>query len=113
MKVNYLRREKNEKQKRKRKNKTNREFAIVTYCYLAIFLALIGYIVYFQAFKAESFINNPYNKQQDLFEDSIIRGRITSAEGNTLAKTKVSSSGKERRVYPYNNIQIYHLLSSR
>lgn len=99
-----MRREKNEKQKRKRKNKTNREFAIVTYCYLAIFLALIGYIVYFQAFKAESFINNPYNKQQDLFEDSIIRGRITSAEGNTLAKTKVSSSGKERRVYPYNNM---------
>lgn len=76
----------------------------MTYSFLAIFVALMGYIVYFQVMEAEDVINNPYNKRQALFADSIIRGDIVSREGDILATTQVSDSGKETRVYPYKNV---------
>ena len=95
---------KQKRSKRKAKGRANREFAIVTYSFLAIFLALIGYITYFQVFRAEDVINNPYNKRQALFADSMIRGDIISREGKTLATTKVSSDGEETRVYPYKKV---------
>lgn len=64
----------------------------------------MGYITYFQVFQAEDVINNPYNKRQALFADSMIRGDILSREGDTLATTEVSASGKETRVYPYKKV---------
>ncbi len=101
--MEHLSEEKRKTKKRNKGNKVNREFAIVTYCFLGIFLALIGYVVYFQAFKAEGIINNTYNKRQTIFADSIIRGEIKSSDGKILARTKVLSSGKEKRVYPMAN----------
>lgn len=99
-----LKPEKN-KSAKKKNNKSNREFVIVTYFFLALFLCLIGYIVSFQVLQAETVINNPYNKRQTIFAQSIIRGKIESADGKVLAKTKVSSkTGKETRVYPAGNM---------
>ena len=44
-----------------KKNTKNREFAVITYSFLALFICLMGYFSYFQFFKSEEFINNPYN----------------------------------------------------
>lgn len=79
----------------------NREFAVVTYLFLTIFLGMIAYFAYFQAEKSEAFINSPYNVRQDAFADRIRRGDILSAQGDVLATTKTAADGTETRSYPY------------
>lgn len=79
----------------------NKEFARVTYLFVALFLALIGYIVYFNIFEAKTIINSPYNVRQNSFADRIIRGSITDRDGEVLAETQVAEDGTETRVYPY------------
>ena len=78
----------------------NREFAVVTYLFLTIFLGMIAYFVYFQTGKSEAFINSPYNKRQDAFAERIIRGDIVSSTGDVLATTKTGTDGREIRSYP-------------
>jgi len=82
----------------------NREFAVVTYFFLAIFLSIIAYFAYFQIKESEQFINSPYNSRQDTFADRIIRGDIVSGGGDVLATTKVAEDGTETRSYPYGNL---------
>lgn len=67
-------------------------------------MGLIGYLIYFNAFKSEDFINSPYNTRQDTFSDRVVRGNIVSSDGELLAQTIVSEDGTETRSYPYNNI---------
>ena len=68
---------------------------MVTYTFLAAFLCLMGYFTYFQFVQSEPFINNPYNKRQELFTQKVIRGEIYSADGVTLAETIVDAEGKD------------------
>ncbi len=86
---------------RKSKTSNNREFAFITYLFVGIFIALIGYFAYFQIFRSEDFINSPYNVRQNTFEEHVIRGEIRSADGKTLAQTVVAEDGSETRQYPY------------
>lgn len=85
----------------KKKPGKNREFAVITYSFLAVFLCLIGYFAYFQFVKSEDFINNPYNTRQDIFANQVVRGKILSADGKVLAETLTDSEGNETRSYPY------------
>lgn len=87
-------------QKNKKKTNKNREYSIVTYFFFFIFLALIGYFIYFQTAKSEQFINSPYNSLQDLFSQYVTRGDIVSADGHMLAETNTSVDGTETRNYP-------------
>ena len=79
----------------------NKEVTIITYFFFFIFIALVGYFIYFQAVKSETFINSPYNSLQDLFSEHVVRGKIISADGYTLAETEVKENGDEVRKYPY------------
>lgn len=88
----------------KKKDNKNREFAVITYSFLAVFLCLMGYFVYFQFGESEQFINSPYNKRQDLFTRKVVRGGIYSADGVTLAETITDEAGNETRQYPYGRI---------
>ena len=91
------------KKKKKKRTKTtgNKEFLVIMYLFLALFLGLMAYFVYFQVYKSESFINSPYNSLQDLFSERVVRGDILSADGQVLATTSVSKDGSETRSYPY------------
>lgn len=82
----------------------NHEYVVVTYLFLALFLALIGYFIYFMVFQSENFINNPYNSLQNLFSEYVVRGDIESADGYTLASTKTDEDGNETRSYPYKDL---------
>ena len=82
----------------------NLEFAVITYCFIGLFLCTMGYFVYFQIEKSEDFINNPYNTRQETFAASVVRGKIFSADGETLAQTKTDEEGNETRVYPFSNL---------
>ena len=92
------------KQKVIKKQGKNREIAAVTYLFLGMFLCLMGYFTYFQFEESEQFINNPYNRRQELFAQRVIRGEIYSADGVTLAETVTDSEGNELRKYPYGRI---------
>ncbi|WP_242946745.1 peptidoglycan D,D-transpeptidase FtsI family protein [Lactonifactor longoviformis] len=102
--LRQIKKEQKQKAKKKAKKARNREYAIVSYFFVAIFVALIGYLVYFDALKSEEFINSPYNKRQDTFADRVIRGKLLSADGESLAYTETAEDGSETRVYPYDDL---------
>ena len=77
---------------------------MVAYSFLGLFLCLMGYFTYFQFFRSEEFINNPYNTRQESFATKITRGKILSAGGEVLAETVTDSEGNETRRYPYGSI---------
>ncbi|GHU44861.1 beta-lactamase [Clostridia bacterium] len=89
------------KQKKKHPVIRNREFMVVAYLFVGIFVAMTAYFVYFQVFRSEDVINSPYNKRQESFAKHVVRGEILSADGKVLAQTKVSEDGSESRNYPY------------
>ena len=82
----------------------NREFAWITYFFVILFIALMGYIVYFTVVRAGTFVNSPYNQRQDAFAKNVVRGSITDRNGNVLAETQVADDGTETRYYPYGSL---------
>lgn len=76
---------------------------VITYAFLGIFIALMGYFAYFETVKSEDFINSPYNARQDSFSSSTVRGKIMGSGGEILAESNVDAEGKETRTYPYRN----------
>ena len=89
--------------KQKRKRDENREMGVVTYSFLAIFIAMMVYLGFYTQFKSADLINNPYNKRQQLLEEHLVRGDILSRDGSILATTSLNEDGEYERVYPYGN----------
>lgn len=73
----------------------------MTYLFVGLFLAMMGYLVYFNVVKSKDIINSPYNVRLDSMADRVVRGKILDNAGNVLAKTEVAEDGTETRVYPY------------
>lgn len=65
---------------------------------------LMGYLVYFNVFKAKDIINSPYNPRQDTFAQRVVRGKILDGEKNVLAETVVDEEGNETRNYPMGDL---------
>ncbi len=86
------------------KKENNREYNVVTYLFLAIFLGMIAYFVYFLAVESEDFINNEYNGLQTLFEEDVIKGEIITSDGYVIAETVTDDEGNTSRNYPYGNM---------
>ena len=89
---------------KKKKSTKNREFAVITYSFLTLFIFMMGYFVYFQLVKSEEFINSTYNTRQDSFAKQVTRGEILSADGKILAQTVTDEEGNDSRLYPYGSI---------
>ena len=87
-----------------RERARNKEFAWITYFFVILFIALMGYLVYFTIARADTFVNSPYNQRQDAFAKKVVRGDITDKNGNVLAQTDVAEDGTETRVYPYGSL---------
>lgn len=77
---------------------------MITYIFIALFLGVMGYMIYFQVLRSEDFINSPYNRRQDSFAEHVTRGEILSADGKVLARTVTDSEGNDTREYPYGNM---------
>ncbi|MDD3217915.1 MAG: penicillin-binding transpeptidase domain-containing protein [Lachnospiraceae bacterium] len=88
----------------KKKKRGGKEYAIIAYVFVAIFISLIGWMVYFNVYRSAEFINSPYNKRQNTFADRVVRGDLLSSDGEVLATTQVDEEGNETRVYPYENM---------
>lgn len=76
----------------------------MTYFFVALFLVLMGYIVYFQVVRSRDIIRSPYNARQDSYADRVVRGKIIDSNGNVLAQTNVQDDGSEVREYPYGEV---------
>ena len=94
---------------KKNKNSANRSILFSTYIFLAAFVGLIVYLVYFNIAKADDIIHNSYNKRQEILAQKVIRGPILASDKSVLAVTLTDSDGNETRYYPNNNL-LSHVL---
>ena len=88
----------------KETKKENREFALILYIFLAIFIGMILYLIYFIGFKSEEFVDNDYNGLWTTYEEEVRKGNIITSDGYVIAETILDENGKEVRNYPYANI---------
>ena len=93
-------------QNKQKKVSIGRQYLIVSYLFVTIFLALIGYLVYFNVYMREDYQNSPYNKRAKTYEEQVIRGQILASDGTVLARTDIGEDGNETRVYPLSLIHI-------
>ena len=63
---------------------------------MLLFIALMGYLVYFTIVRADTFVNSPYNQRQDAFAKKVVRGDITDRNGNVLAQTEAAETEQKR-----------------
>lgn len=91
------------KNRRKKKNK-NQEIMHVTVLFTALFLVLMGYILYYTAAHEEELINNSYNPRQQLLAEQNIRGSIYARDGELLAESVKGEDGGYTRSYPYGSL---------
>mgnify|MGYP000345566147 CR=1 FL=1 len=72
---------------------------------MGIFLALIGYLVYFNVELRDEYANSPYNsKRQGTYQERVTKGKILASDGDILASTETDANGNEFRMYPYENV---------
>lgn len=91
--------------KKKLENRKNNKSIIVsTLIFVITFIAMAGYLIYFNLTQAESIINNSYNKRQGVLSRRTIRGSILSDDKMKLAVTNVDDDGNETRYYPYSGL---------
>lgn len=93
-----------DRKKAKKKRARNKEFARVTYVFVALFIGMMGYISYFNVVKGSEVVRNPYNARLDSQADRVVRGNILDRTGKVLAQTNVAEDGTETREYPYGNM---------
>ena len=82
----------------------NKAYVRMAYLFSAMFLSLVGYLVYFNVVLLDDINRNPNNSKGDAQEAYVIRGTICSADGEVLAGTNVAEDGSETRVYPWSNV---------
>lgn len=91
--------------KKKLENRKNNKSIIVsTLIFVITFIAMAGYLIYFNLTQAESIINNSYNKRQGVLSRRTIRGSILSDDKTKLAVTNVDDDDNETRYYPYSGL---------
>ena len=83
------------------KRKKSRSYAFVSYAFVAIFLILIGYMVYFSVELRGDILTNPYNNRKDALARYVSRGSIITRDGVVVARSETDSDGDEERIYPY------------
>lgn len=95
---------KRDRKRAREKRVRNKEFARVTYIFVALFLGMMGYIVHFQVVKSQDLIQSPYNARKDAYAERVVRGDILDKNGVVLATTRVGDDGSETREYPYGSM---------
>ena len=92
------------KEEARRRKRRTRPYFVIAYAFVFIFVALIGYLVYFNVMLKDDILSSPYNKRQNALAEYVIRGEITDTEGRVLAETRTAEDGSESRSYPYGRL---------
>ncbi len=88
----------------KTKKKRNRQIMAVTWFFVGLFFAMMGYTCHYAVTHRQTLMNNSYNTRQEILVAQNSRGAIYAAGGQILAETETDEEGKETRVYPYANM---------
>lgn len=86
------------------KKKRNRQILAVTWLFVGLFFAMMGYTCHYAVTHRQTLMNNSYNTRQEILIAQNSRGSIYAAGGQKLAETVTDGEGKETRVYPYANM---------
>ncbi len=86
------------------KKKRNRQIMAVTWLFVGLFFAMMGYTCHYAVTHRQTLMNNSYNTRQEILIAQNSRGSIYAAGGQKLAETVTDGEGKETRVYPYANM---------
>ena len=86
--------------KEKARRKRNRQLTALTYGFVALFICMMAYLVYFNQVRARSFIRDPHNARLDSMAEHIARGPIVDRNGQVLAETVTTDNGEQYRSYP-------------
>ncbi len=89
---------------KKQKQRYNREIMYSTWFFVLLFIAMLGYLVYFTATNEQELINNSYNPRQEILLSRNYRGTIFSKDGEVLAETVLDKQENEIRKYPYGEL---------
>lgn len=84
-------------------NKEIKRIIIVLSGICFLFVILVGYLSFFQMFKAEAIVNNSYNKRLWINEEKVLRGSIIDRNGKILAYSE-KDGNSYRRFYNYGNL---------
>ena len=90
--------------KEKARRKRNRQLTALTYGFVALFICMMAYLVYFNQVRARSFIRDPHNARLDSMAEHIARGPIVDRNGQVLAETVTTDNGEQYRNYPYGSL---------
>lgn len=92
------------KKNHEKSNNANREIANITYLFVALFIFMLGYFMYYIGISSTEAINNTYNSRQELLAKKVIRGKIYARNYEVLAETLVNADQTETRLYPFGNL---------
>lgn len=85
-------------------NQKNGQIIVVTWVFVALFIAMSIYIVKYSIDNKQELISNSYNGRQKILAAQNIRGTIYSKDGDVLVSSSVNSGGVEVRNYAYGNL---------
>ena len=99
---------KREEKRLKAKRARNKEFARVTYVFVATVSGAAGiYRIFSGEKRARRSYSSPYNARQNSNAKRVTRGTIVDRNGNVLAKTDTAADGSETREYPYGKTHLH------
>ncbi|MCL2254715.1 MAG: penicillin-binding transpeptidase domain-containing protein, partial [Lachnospiraceae bacterium] len=80
-----------------------RKVMTITWCVVALFISMSGYICYFALANEQELAENSYNGIQQILMEQNSRGKIYASGGEVLAEA-VLINGTEVRKYPYEKL---------
>ncbi len=83
--------------------KQNRKIINILIMMSILFIALIGYLTYFDLFVKDTIISSSYNRRQWEREDRVLRGSICDRTGMIIAQSKIKGD-KQVRSYPFGSL---------
>ena len=89
-------------ERKREKRPENRPIRVITVFMTLLAAGMILYLLLFLLFGREEVIKSPYNNRLD--SGNVIRGKILSTDGVTLAGMETDTEGNDRRVYPYGEL---------
>ncbi len=69
-----------------------------------LFLGLIVYLTTINIYYNDEYVQSNYNQRNTLAESKIKRGTIYDRNGTVLAYSELDENGKQKRIYPYQNL---------
>lgn len=90
--------------KKQKTASTGKAYIFVSYLFVLLFAGMIAYIIYFQVKVSPELANSPYNRHQEIYSNTVIRGSILASNGVELAYTQTDEEGNESRYYPYGHL---------